>query len=74
MIPNKHEILKTFAVKLSLSLSGSKMDLLVRMADFLTTEKGLKIAKENLPPKLVYTIYEEEVDSDEEFKRQDQFL
>lgn len=50
------------------------MDLLVRMADFLMTERGLKSAKENLPARLVYAIYEEEHDSDEDFKQTDQFL
>ena len=74
LILNKHEHLKIFAEKLGLSLGGTKMDLLYRMADFLLTERGLKTAKQRLPARLIYTIYEEEIDSDEEMKQQDTFL
>lgn len=74
LVPNRHEHLKLFAHKLGLSLAGSKMDLLVRMADFLLTERGLKQAKLSLPPRLVHTIYEAELDSDEEEKQKDTFF
>ena len=66
LILNSHDHLKKFADKLSISDKGSKNDLLVRMADFLLTEKGLKVARANLPPKIVNNIYEMDMDSDEE--------
>ena len=58
LIDNKHDLLKTFATQLQISIRGSKVELLIRMADFLLTETGLKIARAKLPSKLVNMIYE----------------
>ena len=46
---NKHDLLKTFASNLEISTKGSKVELLIRMADFLLTESGLKVARAKLP-------------------------
>ena len=59
---------------LGLSLAGGKHDLLVRMADFMLTEKGLRTVKQKLPASFVASIYENEIDSDEDAANQDAFM